>query len=120
MPMTASTPASLTLGLVLQLYTVNVSAGDIIVAATDGLFDNVYNEETAVIVSELRRRGQAPQEAASGVAQFARMRAGDSQHPSPFAQGASLAGWTNMQGGKMDDITVLVAYVLASSPTSKL
>lgn len=98
--------------LVLQLYTVDLSAGDIIVAATDGLFDNVYNEETAVLVSELRRRGQQPEAAASGVAQFARSRAGDPHHPSPFAHGATLAGWPNVHGGKMDDITVLVAYVL--------
>lgn len=103
-----------------ELYTVDLSAGDIIVAATDGLFDNVYNDETAVLVSELQRRGHAPQEAASGVAQFARSRAGDPQHPSPFAHGATLAGWPNVHGGKMDDITVLVAYVLPNSPASKL
>jgi len=99
---------------------VDVSAGDIIVAATDGLFDNVYNEETAVLVSELRRRGQEPKAAASGVAQFARSRAGDPQHPSPFAHGATLAGWPDMHGGKMDDITVLVAYVLPCAPSSGL
>ena len=105
---------------VMQLYTVDVAAGDIIVAATDGLFDNVYNEETAVLVSELRRRGKEPEAAASGVAQFARSRSSDPHHASPFAHGATLAGWPNMHGGKPDDITVLVAYVLPCSQSSRL
>ena len=106
--------------LYLQLYTVDLSAGDIIVAATDGLFDNVYNEETAVLVSELRQAGHQPEQTASGLAQFARKRAADPHHPSPFSHGATLAGWPNMHGGKLDDITVVVAYVLPSGAQSKL
>ena len=106
--------------MVLQLYTVDLSAGDIIVAATDGLFDNVYSEESAVLVSELRKRGQDAEAAASGLAQFARTRAADPHHLSPFAHGATLAGWPNVHGGKMDDITVLVAYVLPNAQSAKL
>lgn len=98
----------------------DLTAGDIIVAATDGLFDNVYNEETAVLVSELRQAGHQPEEAASGIAQFARRRAADPHHPSPFAHGATLAGWPNVHGGKMDDITVLVAYAVPSEMQARL
>lgn len=104
----------------MQLYTVDVSAGDIVVAATDGLFDNVYNDETAEVVSQLRQAGHQPEQTASGLAQYARKRAADPQHPSPFAHGATLAGWPNMHGGKLDDITVVVAYVLPEAGQSKL
>lgn len=34
-----------------QRFTVDVREGDIIVAATDGLFDNVYPDEAAALVS---------------------------------------------------------------------
>lgn len=106
--------------LLLQLYTVDVAAGDIIVAATDGVFDNVYNSEAAEVVSDLRQAGHQPEQTASGLAQFARRRAGDPHYESPFAKGATLAGWPNMHGGKLDDITVVVAYVLPNAAQSKL
>ena len=89
-------------------------------AATDGLFDNVYNEDTALLVTDLRKQGLNSQAAATGVAQFARTRAADPRYLSPFAHGATIAGWPNVHGGKMDDITVLVAYVLPLSETAKL
>lgn len=45
------------------------------------------------------------------LAQFARMRAADPAHLSPFAYGAQQLGYRYF-GGKMDDITVLCAYVV--------
>ena len=35
----------------MQRFTVDVHEGDIIVAATDGLFDNVYPDEAAALVT---------------------------------------------------------------------
>jgi protein phosphatase PTC7 len=52
----------------------------------------------------------SPQAAAAALAQFARTRAADPAHLSPFAYGAQQLGYRYF-GGKMDDITVLVAYV---------
>lgn len=43
-------------------------------------------------------------------------RAGDPQNLSPFAMGAQRMGW-QIVGGKMDDISVIVAHVV---PASKL
>jgi serine/threonine protein phosphatase PrpC len=36
----------------LQKYTIDLQEGDVIVTASDGLFDNVYEEEVAGIVSK--------------------------------------------------------------------
>lgn len=57
-----------------------------------------------------QERGENAQAAAVTLAQFARMRAADPTHLSPFAYGAQQLGYRYF-GGKMDDITVLCAYV---------
>ena len=49
------------------------------------------------------------------MAHYARHRAADTRHASPFAYGAYQAGIRYM-GGKMDDITVVVAFVKARLP----
>lgn len=94
----------------LQLFSVEVKPGDAVVLGTDGLLDNVYPEETATIVSQIKARGDRPHVAASALAEFARMRAADGDHLSPFAFSARMHG-LNCNGGKMDDITVVVAFV---------
>lgn len=58
----------------------------------------------------MQERGETAQVAAATLAQFARVRAADPTHLSPFAYGAQQLGY-RFFGGKMDDITVLVAYV---------
>ncbi|KAL4442488.1 hypothetical protein ABPG77_005072 [Micractinium sp. CCAP 211/92] len=115
---------------VAQRFNVDVRQGDIVVVATDGLFDNVYPDEAASIVAAAKQeRGESAQVAAVTLAQFARMRAADPAHLSPFAYGAQQLGYRYF-GGKMDDITVLCAYVVpaggqaadagAGSPSAKL
>jgi len=93
-----------------QNLSVHVEAGDAIIVATDGLFDNVYPDEAAGLVGISRRNGESPRIAAQTLAKFARVRAADPRHLSPFAYGAQQLGFQYF-GGKMDDITVLVAYV---------
>ena len=63
----------------------------------------------------------AAEMAAHVLAQYARYRAADTRYASPFAYGAYQAGIRYI-GGKMDDITVLIAFVKTSqaAPTSKL
>lgn len=95
---------------VAQRFSIDVRQGDIVVAATDGLFDNVYPDEAASLVAASKERGETAQVAAATLAQFARVRAADPTHLSPFAYGAQQLGY-RFFGGKMDDITVLVAYV---------
>lgn len=96
-----------------QRFTIDVHPGDVIILATDGLFDNVYPEEAANIVAEAKGKGMNPEQAAASLAQYARVKAADPSHLSPFAYGAQQLGY-RFFGGKMDDITVVCAYVAES------
>lgn len=91
-------------------HAVDVKHGDILIAATDGLFDNVFPDEAAALVAMSKNKGEDPHKAAELLAKFARGRAADPRYLSPFAYGAQQLGMRYL-GGKMDDITVLVAYL---------
>jgi protein phosphatase PTC7 len=93
-----------------QRFSIEVEIGDIVVAATDGVFDNVYPDEAAAMVTVAKKNGDSPELAATLLAQFARTRAADPTHLSPFAYGAQQLGY-KFFGGKMDDITVVCAYI---------
>jgi protein phosphatase PTC7 len=97
-----------------QRFSIEVEIGDIVVAATDGVFDNVYPDEAAAMVTVAKKNGDSPEVAATLLAQFARTRAADPTHLSPFAYGAQQLGYKYF-GGKMDDITVVCAYIENSS-----
>ncbi|ODN05843.1 Protein phosphatase PTC7 [Orchesella cincta] len=89
-----------------------VKDGDVILLATDGVFDNLPDY---LIVSELSKiQGQKDplqlQSAANAIALMARTLAFDSKYMSPFARNARLYGYHTV-GGKPDDITVLLATV---------
>eukprot|EP00887_Chlorella_sp_A99_P000020 scaffold16.g20.t1 len=101
-----------------QRFTVDVREGDIVVAATDGLFDNVYPDEAAQLVTAARAAGDSAQVAAAALAQFGRIRAEDRSHLSPFAYSAQQLGYKYF-GGKLDDVTVVCAYV-EKTPAAKL
>ncbi|MEW5303793.1 MAG: hypothetical protein WDW36_006450 [Sanguina aurantia] len=93
-----------------QLSENTVQPGDIIVLGTDGLWDNCHEEEIIQVITYYRTRKESPDKAAQAMAHYARHRAADDKFPSPFALSAHAAGIRYM-GGKMDDITVVVAYV---------
>ncbi|KAK9828690.1 hypothetical protein WJX72_001546 [[Myrmecia] bisecta] len=95
---------------VAELFSVDVAAGDVVICGTDGLWDNVFTEESVTIVRTLHQRGDNPHVAAAALAQFARIRGEDKQHMSPFAAGAQACGHA-YNGGKLDDITVIVSYI---------
>jgi len=103
--------------------------GDILVAGSDGLWDNAFDSE---IISTVSGAGDA-QQAASELAALARAHASDPEFASPYtrealSQGLDLpwyeklfgASFKNgriqlrqLTGGKQDDITVIVAKVVA-------
>ncbi|KAK4262195.1 hypothetical protein QN277_027780 [Acacia crassicarpa] len=87
-----------------------VAPGDVVVAGTDGLYDNLYNNEITAIVVEAVREGLEPQIAAQKIAALARHRAMDRNRQTPFSVAAQEAGF-RYQGGKLDDITVVVSYI---------
>ncbi|CAN6915760.1 unnamed protein product [Brassica oleracea] len=96
-----------------QVFTVSVAPGDVIIAGTDGLFDNLYNNEITAIVVQAVRAGTDPQVTAQKIAALARQRAQDKNRQTPFSTAAQDAGF-RYYGGKLDDITVVVSYVAAS------
>jgi len=94
--------------------TISIQKGDLIVMATDGLFDNMFQQQ---IVDRLQRIDrfapsyEALKQAADKLAADARNLAMDEDYMSPFAMKAQHYG-LNFRGGKLDDITVLLASVV--------
>lgn len=98
----------------LQVFSIKVQPGDIIIMGSDGLLDNVFNTRSAKLVWEAKKRGATPGVAAQQLAMFAANRSRDPVYLSPFAKSAREAGFY-YQGGKVDDITVVISYVCAHS-----
>lgn len=100
-------------------YRIDLNEGDVVVTATDGLFDNLYEQEIAIIVSKSLQSGFKPQE----IAEFLAMKAQEvGRSPctrSPFSDAAQAAGYVGCTGGKLDHVTVIVSFVQhrSSSPS---
>ena len=97
-----------------DLYEFTVENGDIIILATDGVFDNLPDalliEQTDSIkghTSELTKI----QECCNSIAFLARTLSKDENILSPFSRNAILHGYVDMRGGKEDDVTVILAAV---------
>ncbi|KAL2966599.1 hypothetical protein AAZX31_16G126700 [Glycine max] len=97
-----------------EVFTIPVAPGDVVVAGTDGLFDNLYNDEVTEVVLHSVRAGLEPQVTAQKIAVLARQRALDRNRPTPFSTAAQEAGF-RYNGGKLDDITVVVSYITGST-----
>ncbi|KAG6766842.1 hypothetical protein POTOM_028017 [Populus tomentosa] len=97
-----------------QVFTIPVAPGDVIIAGTDGLFDNLYNNEVTAVVVHAIRTGLGPEATAQKIAALARQRALDTNRQTPFSTAAQDAGY-RYYGGKLDDITVVVSYVTSSA-----
>ncbi|KAJ4760600.1 hypothetical protein LUZ62_070975 [Rhynchospora pubera] len=96
-----------------QVFNFPVASGDVIIAGTDGLFDNLYTNEVTAVVVHAIRAGFGPQITAQKIAALARQRALDKNRQTPFSTAAQDAGY-RYYGGKLDDITVVVSYITAS------
>uniref|UniRef100_A0A2P2KU62 Protein phosphatase n=1 Tax=Rhizophora mucronata TaxID=61149 RepID=A0A2P2KU62_RHIMU len=96
-----------------QVFKIPVAPGDVIIAGTDGLFDNLYNNEITAVVVHAMRAGLGPQVTAQKIAALARQRAQDKDRQTPFSTAAQDAGF-RYYGGKLDDITVVVSRVTSS------
>ncbi|XP_067952009.1 protein phosphatase PTC7 homolog [Watersipora subatra] len=90
---------------------VDVTEGDIILVATDGLFDNMTD---SMILRHLQivkhKQLDTIQSAANKIASEARKLSNDPEYESPFCKNAAKEGIA-FKGGKPDDITVLIATV---------
>ncbi|KAL8172161.1 hypothetical protein V2J09_023965 [Rumex salicifolius] len=93
---------------------IKVIPGDIIVAATDGLFDNMFEREIERTVKKIRAQGANPQNVAETLVKLALYNSMDECFESPFSKAADEAGQEH-QGGKRDDITVVVGFIQPQS-----
>lgn len=94
-------------------YEFCVEDGDVILLATDGIFDNVPDR---LLVEEMDKVQHCKdelvlQQCANSIALMARRLSRDSKFLSPFSINALAAGIEAGPGGKPDDITVLLATV---------
>ncbi|XP_004955098.1 putative protein phosphatase 2C 24 [Setaria italica] len=90
--------------------------GDIVVVGTDGLFDNVTEDELERIVRMGTALGFSPKNMAEVMAAFAFEAARCGNRDTPYSVlGRSEPGRAFFTGGKPDDITVVVAYIVPSS-----
>ncbi|XP_018021958.1 protein phosphatase PTC7 homolog isoform X2 [Hyalella azteca] len=92
-----------------------VEAGDLLLVATDGVFDNLPVPCILQLLQTVQGTSELSelQSAANRIAQQARLHAFDEDYMSPFALNARQNG-INTRGGKPDDITVVLAAVLGS------
>ena len=88
-----------------------VKVGDIIIAGSDGLFDNLYDQDiikTTESKLTIEDQQEFCEDLAATLAEKAIKRAWDHNYKSPFARNAAKAG-KKYVGGKLDDTTVVVA-----------
>jgi len=93
-------------------YEFSVEDGDVILLATDGIFDNVPD---TLLIQEMHKVQHCKdfntiQQTANSIALMARELSRDPKYLSPFCVNALAAG-IEAEGGKPDDITVLLATV---------
>lgn len=97
-----------------QEYSSQLRGGDIIIAYTDGLSDNVHATEISQITSLVMRQGlneeRSAQDLADRLVEYARICMFKKDKVSPFQMNAAREG-IFFRGGKVDDVTVVVAIV---------
>lgn len=93
----------------LQSSRVFVKPGDIVIAGTDGLFDNLDESDMVEIVNQGVKK--APHKLARKIAKLAHHNSLDRCAITPFSKAAQEAG-LEFLGGKVEDITVVVAYIV--------
>ncbi|KAM7266003.1 hypothetical protein ACFE04_003686 [Oxalis oulophora] len=92
-------------------YKIDLYEGDVLITATDGLFDNLYEKEIAYLVSSGLEVGSNPQEIAELLATRSQEVGRTVLGRTPFSDAAQGAGCIGFTGGKMDDVTVIVSVV---------
>jgi serine/threonine protein phosphatase PrpC len=94
-----------------------VRHNDIVVMATDGVFDNLYDDMITkeCVVPHLSKSNDLAriQDAALCISSLAEVMGYDEKYESPFCKNAVKDGKSKRKylGGKADDITVIVAQV---------
>ncbi|KAK8529737.1 hypothetical protein V6N13_102639 [Hibiscus sabdariffa] len=94
-----------------EVYRIDLDENDVIITATDGLFDNLYEKDIASIVFKSLQENLRPQEIAELLATRAQEVGQLSLARSPLSDEVQAAGYVGYRGGKLDDVTVIVSVV---------
>ncbi|XP_055808267.1 probable protein phosphatase 2C 55 [Solanum dulcamara] len=92
---------------VAQEMKLNVEKDDILMVGTDGMFDNIYESEIEKIVRRAIHEKLKAEELASQIGNVALYNSFDRFADTPYARTSQ----GRHKGGKIDDITVIVAYI---------
>lgn len=109
-----------------DVHTTHVQDGDVVVTATDGVWDNLFADEIIELLKQARqthpRDHNAFATAAATSITNAAVKVGLDPHVlSPFAVASREAKRTHdLEGGKLDDTTTIVSVVVVPAPTSRL
>ncbi|XP_034200746.1 probable protein phosphatase 2C 62 isoform X1 [Prunus dulcis] len=101
--------------LIEMRYRIDLDDGDVIVTATDGLFDNLYEQEIISIVSKSMQTTLKLEDITKFLATSAQEVGQSTSRRSPFADAAEASGYVGYSGGKLDDVTVILSYVQKKS-----
>ncbi|KQK00458.1 putative protein phosphatase 2C 23 [Brachypodium distachyon] len=91
-----------------------VREGDVVVVGTDGLFDNVFDGEIGVVVRMGTALGFSPKNMADVVAGVAYEMSRSNERDSPYSIDSRKHRGDRRHGGKPDDITVVVAFIVSA------
>ena len=93
---------------------------DIVVAGTDGLWDNIEAEEIIEEINKLSKKYNSlkinTEDLSKTISIKAENYSNDRNHLSPFAKKARQGKYKDLKGGKPDDITVVSAQILKNNP----
>ncbi|KAF5188142.1 phosphatase PTC7-like protein [Thalictrum thalictroides] len=94
-----------------EVLEVPIEVGDIVVAGTDGLFDNIFDSEIEEQLKKGIEYGLGAPDMACYLADLVLYNSFDRYTLSPYGLKAQQSRIKH-QGGKIDDITVIVSYML--------
>ncbi|PNX99939.1 SpoIIE-like phosphatase domain protein, partial [Trifolium pratense] len=96
---------------IIEEYKIDLHDGDVIVFGTNGLFDNLYEQEIASTISKSLQASLKPQDIAEILATRAQKIGSSRSTRSPFGDAAQALGYVGYAGGKLDGVTVIVSLV---------
>lgn len=97
-----------------QTMTLKIKEGDVVIMGSDGLFDNVFDDDIVDIVASKTKSNvilSNPQDVADALLRKAKEVAEDSRFATSPFQNKALQEGIYYQGGKVDDITVIVGVI---------
>ncbi len=86
-----------------------IKEGDLIIMASDGLFDNLYDDDLVRLVNP--KESLSLQKMVDKIGLEAYYKSKDPRYLSPFARNARNQNFA-FQGGKADDITIIIAEIV--------